>query len=241
MYHARSFARLKKVKKVLFLLAFVLLFLVYPRPSFAASCPSSNISCQESCDSPCVRVVTQPGGPAGRSAPAQPVCACQMPNAAGSVREGGRCQGPSDCASGLYCWGSRLSGLPTCHSSPASSASQQPAQYQVCDFLPSDKQRDCNRCFQGGEAWTAIGCIPTDPSGFLAKFLGLGVGIAGGIAFLLILLGGFQMITSTGNPEKLNAGKELVTSAISGLVLIIFSLFLLRLIGFNILGIPGFG
>ena len=88
---------------------------------------------------------------------------------------------------------------------------------------------------------TAIGCIPTDFQGFIGKFLGLGIGIGGGIAFLLILFGGFQILMSAGNPEKLNAGKELVTSAITGLLLIIFSLFILRLIGFNILGIPGFG
>lgn len=87
---------------------------------------------------------------------------------------------------------------------------------------------------------TAIGCIPTDPSLFIGKFLGLGIGIAGGIAFLLILFGGFQILTSAGNPEQLNAGRELVGSAVTGLLLIIFSVFLLRLIGYDILRIPGF-
>jgi len=94
---------------------------------------------------------------------------------------------------------------------------------------------------QNNEVNTAIGCIPTDPSAFIGKFLSLGIGMAGGIAFLLILFGGFQILTSTGNPEQLNAGRELVGSAVTGLLLIIFSLFLLRLIGYNILGIPGFG
>lgn len=96
-------------------------------------------------------------------------------------------------------------------------------------------------CPDGTSINTAIGCIPTDPQGFITKFLGFGVGVGGGIAFLLILFGGLQIMTSAGNPEKLNAGKELVSAAISGLLLIIFSLFLLRLIGYNILGIPGFG
>ncbi len=87
---------------------------------------------------------------------------------------------------------------------------------------------------------TAIGCIPTDPSGFISYLLGAGIGLAGGIAFLLILLGGFQILTSSGNPEKLNAGRELVSSAIAGLLLIIFSIFILRFIGVTVLGIPGF-
>ncbi len=92
----------------------------------------------------------------------------------------------------------------------------------------------------GKGAWTAFGCIKTDPGSFVAEVLRVGIGIGGGIAFLLILFGGFQILTSAGNPEQLAAGRELVTSAITGLLLIIFSVFLLRLIGYNILGIPGF-
>lgn len=87
---------------------------------------------------------------------------------------------------------------------------------------------------------TAIGCIPTEFGGLLATFFNLGAGIGGGIAFLLILFGGFQILTSAGNPEQLNAGRELVVSAISGLLMIIFSVFLLRVIGVDILGLPGF-
>lgn len=117
---------------------------------------------------------------------------------------------------------------------------------QICNSVPTEQgqQASCKACFTAGNAWTAIGCIETSPSGehgFVTVFLRFGVGIAGGIAFLLILWGGFQMITSAGNPEVLNSAKELIGSAIGGLLMIIFSLFLLRLIGFNILGLPGFG
>lgn len=88
---------------------------------------------------------------------------------------------------------------------------------------------------------TALGCIPTaNTTEFIAWFLRWAIGIAGGIAFLLILFAGFQIITSSGDPEKLKAGRELLTSAIAGLILIIFSVFLLRLIGVEILRIPGF-
>ncbi|MBI5448698.1 hypothetical protein HY948_00020 [Candidatus Gottesmanbacteria bacterium] len=93
----------------------------------------------------------------------------------------------------------------------------------------------------GGAVNTAIGCIPTDPSALFSKFFQFGIGIAGGIAFLLILFGGFQILTSAGNPEQMNEGKELISSAVAGLLLIIFSVFLLRIIGVTILGIPGFG
>lgn len=92
----------------------------------------------------------------------------------------------------------------------------------------------------GKDINTAFGCIPTDTSGFITKIISISVGIVGGIAFLLILFGGFQILTSSGNPEKLNAGKELISSAIAGLLLVIFSVFILRFIGVSILGIPGF-
>ena len=96
-------------------------------------------------------------------------------------------------------------------------------------------------CPDGTSINTAIGCIPTDPGALFTKFFKFGIGIAGGIAFLLILFGGFQILTSAGNPEQMNEGKELVSSAIAGLLLIIFSVFLLKMIGVTILGIPGFG
>jgi hypothetical protein len=44
-----------------------------------------------------------------------------------------------------------------------------------------------------------------------------------------------------GNPQRLNAGKEMLTAAIIGLLLLLFGVFALRLIGVNILGIPGLG
>lgn len=113
----------------------------------------------------------------------------------------------------------------------------------ICQYTGGGRmQAACQACMGSGTAtWTAFGCIQTDPQQLVGEVLRLGVGLGGGIAFLLILFGGFQILTSAGNPEKLTAGRELVTSAITGLLLVIFSIFLLRLIGYNIFGIPGFG
>lgn len=92
---------------------------------------------------------------------------------------------------------------------------------------------------------TAIGCIPVRGNKdavthvFAGWFLGWAIGVAGGLALLLIVFSGFQIMTAQGDPQKLQAGRELLTSAISGLILIVFSIFLLRLIGVQILNIPG--
>jgi hypothetical protein len=114
-----------------------------------------------------------------------------------------------------------------------------------CDYVDQLDKADCTSCFNRPGAWTAFGCLPTgfgtsSEDNFVTTLLKFGSGIAGGIAFLLIIVGGFQMVMSAGNPEKLNEGKELVTSAIVGLLFIIFSIFILKLIGVDILGIPGF-
>lgn len=87
---------------------------------------------------------------------------------------------------------------------------------------------------------TAIGCIPITPSGFTSKLFTLSLGIAGGIAILLIIVGGLQIQTSIGNPDRVNQGKEIIEGAIIGLLLIILSVFILRVVGVDILGIPGF-
>ena len=89
---------------------------------------------------------------------------------------------------------------------------------------------------------TGLGCIPTDPEKLVVDFiLKNAVGIGGGLAFLLFLGGGFTLLTSAGDPEKINKGKEVITAAISGLLFIIFSVYLLKVIGYDILQIPDFG
>lgn len=88
---------------------------------------------------------------------------------------------------------------------------------------------------------TAVGCIPTsNPQAFVSWFLAWGIGLSGGLAFLFIALGGIRIMTSGGNPQSLQEGKEMLTAAVSGLIMIIFSVLILKLIGVEILKIPGF-
>ena len=86
---------------------------------------------------------------------------------------------------------------------------------------------------------TAIGCVPTNPETFINWLLRYTIAIGSGIAFLLMIWGAFLIITSAGDPEKLNEGKETMVSAGTGLLFIIFSVFILELIGVRILKIPG--
>ncbi len=84
---------------------------------------------------------------------------------------------------------------------------------------------------------TAIGCIHTEPIALIKDFLKFLTAISGGLAFLMMLLGAFQMITSAGNPETLQAGRDRFQSAIIGLLFVIFAILLLKIIGVDILGL----
>ena len=88
---------------------------------------------------------------------------------------------------------------------------------------------------------TAIGPISTNPTEFIKRIFSFILGIAGGIALLLIIFSGYKFMTSQGNPEKIQGARETMTSAIVGLLFIIFSMLILQLIGVDILKIPGFG
>jgi hypothetical protein len=116
-----------------------------------------------------------------------------------------------------------------------------PSLAPICERLPADFVGPCDTCRKAGKLWTAIGCIPTDLVEFVKDYVFVfGVGIGGGISFLYFLYGVFLVITSAGVAEKIAEGREIIISALSGLLLIIFSVFFLRVMGVDILRLPGF-
>ncbi len=123
--------------------------------------------------------------------------------------------------------------------------SDQASAFELCRQIPDDDLRTkCENCanqVQGGYIWTAVGCIPTDYQGLVQTIMKIGLGAAGGFTFLVILAGSFQLTVSQGEPKKITEAKDMITSAIIGLIFIIFSVSLLQLIGVQILRIPGFG
>ncbi len=94
-------------------------------------------------------------------------------------------------------------------------------------------------CDSDTGVWTAFGCIPITASGLANKLLPILFGIAGGISFLRMVLGFIMMATSSGDEKKFIEAKSVISSAIIGLLVSIFAIFLFRLIFVNILQIPG--
>ncbi|MBI4973390.1 hypothetical protein HZC27_02140 [Candidatus Roizmanbacteria bacterium] len=116
----------------------------------------------------------------------------------------------------------------------------------MCENIKTDGEKaSCKDCMKGiGQSvgvWTGVGCIRSNIGSFIQEtLLGWGVGLAGGISILCIMYAAFMMQTSGGEAEKIKKAQQLMTSCITGLMLIIFSVFILQLIGVRILRIPGF-
>lgn len=88
---------------------------------------------------------------------------------------------------------------------------------------------------------TAIGCIPILSNEALKEFviflLRWGSGIAGGVGMILIIYSGYMIMTSAGDPKKVQAGKELLQASLSGVFMVVFAAFLLRIIAADTLSI----
>jgi len=86
---------------------------------------------------------------------------------------------------------------------------------------------------------TALGCIPAEMDKFVAWLLPILFSLSGGIAFLLMVYGFILITTSQGDPKAIQGARETITSAITGLLISIFAIFILLLIALDILKIPG--
>lgn len=87
---------------------------------------------------------------------------------------------------------------------------------------------------------SAVGGLDTEPAAFITKIYLIILSMAGGWAVYLIIVGGYKLMFSQGNPEAVQEAREKITSAIVGLLFIIFSLVILQIIGADILNIPSF-
>jgi hypothetical protein len=81
----------------------------------------------------------------------------------------------------------------------------------------------------------------TDPQSFIQQLFQIILGIAGGIALLLIMFAGYRLMVSQGKPEAIQQAREQLIAAIVGLLFFIFSLVILQVIGVDLLHLPGFG
>lgn len=74
---------------------------------------------------------------------------------------------------------------------------------------------------------TSLTSDPTNPFGILNQYinpmLSWMIGVAAGLALLMVVIGGVQIVISGGNDAQIGEGKKRITQAIIGLIMLVFS------------------
>jgi len=101
----------------------------------------------------------------------------------------------------------------------------------------------CLACAKYGGFPSALGCMPMSKvDRFLSEgVLGIGITFAAAFSVLCIIFGAIQFQLSGGESAKVQKAQKLITQCVLGLLIIIFSIFLLRFVGVNLLRIYGLG
>lgn len=77
----------------------------------------------------------------------------------------------------------------------------------------------------GEQEWTAsIGSVITRLLPYIFSFAGM-------IFLLMILFGGFGLLTSTGDPKKLQASQQRITMAVVGFIIIFIAYWVVQILG----------
>jgi hypothetical protein len=87
---------------------------------------------------------------------------------------------------------------------------------------------------------TAIGDIDTNGTGLIYSLFVVLLSISGGVALILIIFAGYTIMTSRGNAEQLQKGREMLVSALVGFLFLLFSFVILEVLTVDILHLPGF-
>jgi len=93
---------------------------------------------------------------------------------------------------------------------------------------------------KSNERLTDLGCISNSPIGFVEQLYSWGLALIGMVALLFMIYGGYQILTSRGDPEALEKGRGYILYSIIGLIMAVFGFVILQIIAGDILRIPGF-
>ncbi|MBI2607230.1 MAG: hypothetical protein HYW51_00130 [Candidatus Doudnabacteria bacterium] len=80
--------------------------------------------------------------------------------------------------------------------------------------------------------------LPGDTSitAFIIRIINIALAIAGLVAVLFLIIGGFRYITAGGNEEAGESARKIITNAVIGIVVIILSFVIVRVISNALLG-----
>jgi len=89
----------------------------------------------------------------------------------------------------------------------------------------------------GGPPPGGTSATPANPQKLMYNIQMLAIGLGALIAVIRIIFGAFKLMREGDNPIALEEGRDMITSSILGLLVILFAVTLLRIILSNVLGI----
>lgn len=100
-----------------------------------------------------------------------------------------------------------------------------------------NERLSCVKCAQKSGYWSSFGCVPLNLGELISKvILNVGIGLGGFVSILCVTLNAIRLQLSRGDSSKIQSVRENMTSCILGLVLILFSVFILRIVDITVLG-----
>lgn len=98
-------------------------------------------------------------------------------------------------------------------------------------------------CFNGTTGIeTALGCLPMSTGlDTIEALLFWSVSLSGALAVVLIIYAAYTMITSSGDPKKVQAAQEVATAVIGGVIFIALVLVIVNWIGASLLNLGPIG
>ncbi len=85
---------------------------------------------------------------------------------------------------------------------------------------------------------TALGCVSLSFEGLINNFLfRVGLSLAGVFVFICLIYGGFLILISRGDTQRIQQAQKMMTNCVLGLLFIIFSVFILNLVSGFLFGV----
>lgn len=75
-----------------------------------------------------------------------------------------------------------------------------------------------------------LGGFSTEPDDFTGKLYGIGLGLGGVVAAILVAVGAYSILTSGGDVQKVKDGREQISNAIMGFALILLAVTVIRIV-----------
>ncbi len=110
-------------------------------------------------------------------------------------------------------------------------------------ILPDDvvkhlegEQKACLDCVTSLGLYTSIGCVPTEIESLIKLIVTVGLILAGALALVCIVVAGIKIQLSRGDSSKVSKAQDQAKQCVMGIVIIVFSAFIVNLFGGGLFG-----